>query len=356
MPARVNATRATRWLVNVAAVVVVVAGMRAVSIILVPFLLAAFIGVIVAPSIRWLGQNGVPKMISVLLVLTVLTLMGGGMVAMVGTSLQAFLGQLPALQARVNELTDDVWIWVESNGIDVPEETKETVHDYVNPERVLELTGVFLRGLGSTFGQFFLILLIVLFILLEMTEFPGKLLSLQFGDFYLSQITDFLADVRRYLAIKTAISALTGLGIALFLVALQVDYAGLWGLLAFLLNYIPNVGAVIASIPAVLLSLIQNGFVTAVLVAVVYLAVNNILGSVIEPRIMGRGLGLSPLVVLASLVFWGWVLGPVGMFLAVPLTLVVKIALASAEETRWIAVLLGSGVPRRPPAPTPHAA
>ena len=118
----------------------------------------------------------------------------------------------------------------------------------------------------------------------------------------------------------------------------------LWGTLAFLLNYVPNIGSIIAAIPALLLALVQLGPGAVLWSAIGYLVVNNLVGNVIEPRFMGRGLGLSTLVVFLSLVFWGWVLGPVGMFLSVPLTMTLKIALDSSEETRWIAILLGPEV------------
>ena len=135
----------------------------------------------------------------------------------------------------------------------------------------------------------------------------------------------------------------TGAAVWLWLTILGVDYPVLWGLLAFLLNYVPNIGSIIAAVPAVLLALVQLGPGAAAWAAAGYLAVNVLFGSVLEPRFMGRGVGLSALVVFLSLVFWGWVLGPVGMFLSVPLTITAKIALAASDETRWAAVLLGTG-------------
>ena len=121
---------------------------------------------------------------------------------------------------------------------------------------------------------------------------------------------------------------------------LGVDFAILWGLVAFLLNYVPIIGSIIAAIPAILLALIQLGVAPALLTCLGYVVVNVIFGSILEPRFMGRGLGLSTLVVFLSLVFWGWILGPVGMILSVPLTMIVKIALESSDDTHWIAVML----------------
>ena len=138
-------------------------------------------------------------------------------------------------------------------------------------------------------------------------------------------------------------SLLTGTIILVWLWILGVDYFVLWGMLAFLLNFVPTLGSIIAAIPAVLLAVVQLGVGDAVLVGVGFLAVNLGVGNILEPRVMGRGLDLSTLVVFLSLVFWGWVLGPVGMLLSIPLTITVKIALESVDETRWIGVLLSSG-------------
>ena len=137
--------------------------------------------------------------------------------------------------------------------------------------------------------------------------------------------------------------------IGLLLWLLSVPYPVLWGTLAFLLNYIPTIGSILAGIPAVLLSLVVGGPSLAAWVVVVYLVVNNLIGSFLEPRFMGSRLGLSPLIVLLSMIFWGWVLGPVGMFLSVPITMTLKIALEGTPETRGIAMLMG-------PAPTPEEA
>ena len=159
----------------------------------------------------------------------------------------------------------------------------------------------------------------------------------------LTNFDTFINNVKHYMAIKTVVSLATGIVIAIWLAVIGVDFPVLWGLLAFFLNYVPNIGSIIAAIPAVLLATLQLGIVQALTAAAGYIVVNMVVGGVIEPRFMGRGLGLSTLVVFLSLIFWGWVLGPVGMLLSVPLTMTIKIALNSSEDTRWLAVLLGSG-------------
>jgi predicted PurR-regulated permease PerM len=151
--------------------------------------------------------------------------------------------------------------------------------------------------------------------------------------------------VRHYLAIKTQMSFVTAVLVTILLVVLKVDFPILWGVLAFFLNYVPNIGSFIAAIPAVILAFVQLGTGSALFTASGYVVVNVVIGNIVEPRIMGRGLGLSTLVVFLSLLFWGWVLGSVGMLLSVPLTMVAKICMESMDETRWLAILMGSGAP-----------
>jgi predicted PurR-regulated permease PerM len=200
-----------------------------------------------------------------------------------------------------------------------------------------------LTGLRGVLTNVFLIVLTVFFILLEASGFPKKLyIAVSSPEASITSLTNFTENINRYLAIKTLISLFTGLAIWIWLALLGVDYPLLWGLLAFLLNYVPNIGSIIAAVPAVLLAFIQLGVSSALLTCLGYAVVNVVIGNIIEPKVMGERLGLSTLVVFLSLVFWGWVLGPVGMLLSIPLTMIVKIALMSNNDTRWIAIMLGS--------------
>ena len=187
-------------------------------------------------------------------------------------------------------------------------------------------------------------MLTVIFLLIEATALPNKWAVIGKNAPATAGFGKFLDSVNAYMAIKGWVSLATGAIITIWLAVLGVDYPLLWGLLAFLFNFVPNIGSIIAAIPAVLLALVQFGPGTAIGAGVGYLAVNVVMGNVIEPRFMGKGVGLSTLVVFISLVFWGWVLGPVGMLLSVPLTMVVKLALEARQDTYWIAVLLGPDV------------
>jgi len=244
------------------------------------------------------------------------------------------------LQVHIREQVLELSAFLRSKGFSG---TQKFLLDFVKPEVIMNLTADLLTGLGSVLSDLVLILLTVTFILLEVSSFPIKLRAV-IGDpkQKFPQFTKFANDMKRYMVIKTFMSLASGILIAVWLYILGVDYPILWGFLAFLLNYIPNIGSIVAAIPAVILAVVQLGFGSAVLVAAGYILVNFVEGNVIEPRLMGRKLGLSTLVVFLSLIFWGGLLGFVGAILSIPLTMTLKFAFENSESTRWIAVLLGS--------------
>ncbi len=159
----------------------------------------------------------------------------------------------------------------------------------------------------------------------------------------LAAVGKFSESAKQYLVIKTLISAGIGVFIWLWLLILGIDYPVLWGTLSFLLNYVPNIGSIIAAVPVAMLALLQKGVGTALLAILGFVAVHVVVGNILEPKLMGKGLNLSTLVVFVSLVFWGWILGPIGMILSVPMTSLVKIGLESHEETRGYGRMLGTG-------------
>jgi AI-2 transport protein TqsA len=332
-------TDASKILVTIAAFVVVVAGMSAAKVILVPFLLAAFIAIITAPPLFWLQRKGLPAWLAIVIVIIGVLLIGFLVASLVGSSVKEFSKDLPVYEAKVREHTGVILAWLSRHGVDVSGLALTKIFD---PGAAMKLVAVLLNSLGNVLANGFLILMTVIFMLLEASGLPAKLrIALSDPQNSLTRLDGFISNVKHYMAIKTLVSLGTGIFISIWLTILGVDYALLWGLLAFALNYVPNIGSIIAAAPAVLLAIIQLGLIKAILAAVGYVFVNLVVGGVIEPRFMGRGLGLSTLVVFLSLLFWGWILGPVGMLLSVPLTITAKIALDSRDETRWIAVLLG---------------
>lgn len=329
-------------LITLAAFVVVVAGVRAAEAVVVPFLLSIFIAIISAPALFWLEKNRVPRWLAMLTVLGAIIAIAVLLSVLIGSSVRSFSQDLPHYQQRLSGLLAQLNARISQHGSDL---SMDMVTAYLNPGAAMQLVADILNGLGSVFGNMFLIILTVVFILFETSSMPRKLQAgLPNADQSLRVFSEIANNVNRYLAIKTLTSLVTGIAVAGALALIGVDYPLLWGVIAFLFNYIPSIGSVIAAVPAILLALIQLGTGAALLSAAFYVLINVSISNVIEPKLMGRQVGLSTLVVFLSLVFWGWVFGPVGMFLSVPLTVTAKLALESAPRTRWIAVLLGNKV------------
>lgn len=328
------------FIMTAAAVIIIVAGMKAAQDIIIPFLLSGFIAIICGPPLVWLRKKGLPTGPAIMLVIIGISLGGLLVTALIGSSIGDFTNALPDYQAKIDAKTVQLANLLSNLGINIED---KALGEYIAPGAAMHFASQLLSGLGSVLSNAFIILLTVIFLLLEAASFRikiEKVFASHRPDFSLAAFDHFITSVNRYMAIKTWLSLATGIFVAVWLAALDVDYPLLWGLLAFLLNYIPNIGSILAAIPATLLALIQLGPTVALLAAGGYALVNIIIGNVIEPRFMGKGLGLSTLVVFMSLAFWGWVLGPVGMLLSVPLTMTVKIAMASSEGTGWMATMM----------------
>ena len=329
----------SRTLIVSAALVIVIAGMKYAAPLLVPFLLSVFIAVISFPLMSSLQQKGLPKGLALTVVILVVISIGFMLTVLIGSSLTDFSQALPSYQQKISAEWAGAIQWLNNHGISVTDSIKQVA----DPAAAVGLVSSILKGFGNMLTDSFLIILTVVFILIETAGLTQKFITLNGGsnqkDAAFAQV--FVDKLRNYMSMKTIISIVTGVIIATALWLIGVDYPVLWGVLAFMLNFVPNIGSIIAAVPAVLLTIVQLGFPSALLVAGVYLAVNILIGSIVEPKYMGKGLGLSTLVVFVSLVFWGWVLGPVGMLLSVPLTITVKLALDSKPETEWLGHLLG---------------
>jgi len=338
----------THILVIVAALAIITGGIHQAQSVLEWVLIAVFLAAIGAPSVLWLERKRVPYTAAVLLVVTGMAAIFAVIGVLVGTSLNSFYADLPEYQARLQKHVSSLQTFLASKGIRFAESIQFVP---IKPETVSRLTASLLAGLGSALFEVVVVLLTVTFILLEASSFPAKLRAVLGDpqkDFHL--FMRFVYDINRYMGIKTVISMAAGVLIGIWLWVLGVDFPILWGFLAFLLNYVPSVGSTLAAVPAVLLALIQLGIGRALMATAGYMAVNFILDNVIETRLMGRKLGLSTLVVFLSLIFWGSLLGPVGMVLCIPLTMTLKFACENNKGTQWIAVLLG---PEAPPESIP---
>ena len=330
---------ATRVLFVLAAFVIVVAGMQAAGSLMVTFLLSGFFAIICAPPFFYMSKKGLPQWLSLILVVIFICLIQVVFISIITTSLNSFSNDLPVYQSRLRVQVEDIFTLLETWGINVP---KEKFMQHFDPATVFQVAVKALGNLGGVLSNSFLIILTVIFMLFEGASLPAKL-NHAFGESsaHMNHIQRFLENVKQYMTIKVFISIATAVVILIWLTILGVEYAMLWSLMAFLLNFVPNIGSIIAAVPTTLLALIQLGPFYALLTALGYLVTNMVMGNIVEPRYMGRELGLSTLVVFLSLVFWGWVLGPVGMLLSVPLTMLLKIAFESSRDTEWIAILMG---------------
>lgn len=344
--------REFRILVATAAFVVVVAGMRAATEIIVPVLVAAFLAALCLPAFNWLIERRVPAAASLGVVILTVVIIGTLVVAIIGNSVNNFVQDRAEYEARIYELQDDAYewltakgafVWLKKHGVDVEEIKRRKAFD---TGKLFATFSSMLGSLTTLMSNAFVIFLLFVFILLEAAVFHEKLSAIGSGTSG-ERVQKIQHDIRRYLGIKTMVSLMTAASATVLLLLLGVDYAFLWGLLAFLFNFVPNIGSIIAAFPPVMLALIQPGLglASACYAAIGYAVINIVIGNVIEPRVTGKSLGLSTLVVFLSLIFWGWALGPVGMVLSVPLTMIVKIVLENTSDLRWVAILLDSKAP-----------
>ncbi|MDZ7853582.1 MAG: AI-2E family transporter [Halomonas sp.] len=328
---------------TLAALVVIVAGMRAGSSLLVPLLLAFFIAVICTAPVQWLHRLGLSKRLAVSLTLVVI----GGFLSLLGlllvNSFDTFIDALPGIEQKLYQYYLGFLDGLAGLGLAID---TNRLADLLDADQLGNWIPAVLGEVGNLMMQSVVVALLVMFLLFETLNFRDKITRALVNPApSLRRFSEFSLTLKRYLAVKTLISLVTGALIWVSCKLVGVEFALLWAVLAFAMNYIPNIGSAIAAFPPVLLLLVapEGGLFDAILLASAYLGVNFLMGNIIEPRVMGRALGLSTFVAFLSLVVWGWIFGAVGMLLSVVLTMTLKIALDSHPETRWIAHLLGPG-------------
>ena len=333
-----------RVLYIIAALTIVIAGMRHATNIMVPMLLAIFISIICSYPLNKLRLRGISKNLSIVIVMFCALIIALLLTFILGTSIANFSEGMPLYQTKLEELLSHISVWLGRFGIDFD---YTQWRQYFDPAVAFGFAESVLKSLRSTLTNAFLIGLTVIFILIEIPVIDAEKMAKRLTSPSNSEI--IIQKIQHYFGIKTMTSMVTGVAITIWLLIIGVDYPVLWGLVAFLLNFVPNIGSIIAAVPAVLLALLINGTTIAALTVLGYVVVNIVIGNVVEPRVMGQGLGLRMLVVFISLVFWGWVLGPIGMLLAVPLTMTLKIMLKRYEQTRPFALLLEGAEGERVP-------
>jgi AI-2 transport protein TqsA len=330
-------------LINLASLAIVIAGLKLGAPLLVPFAAAFFLSLLSLPLLTWLEEHRVPRTIAVAMAVLANVALLALIAILVSTSVSGFVDAAPRYRDQLLGLLDLAVTWGESRGMPAARWVEEGLFDATS---VVDLIGGTLRGVASLATSLLLIVTTMVFVLLEVAIFPAKLQAALGNRVQpLWRYARIRLEVQRYLLMKTFVSAFMGVATGLGVWAIGLHFALLWGLIAFVFNYVPNIGPVLAAIPALVLSLITLGFGRTLLVAAVYVGLHLGVANLLEPQLFGRRLGLSPLVVFVSLLFWGWVWGPVGMLLSVPLTVISRIVFENSRELRWIAVLLASEPP-----------
>jgi AI-2 transport protein TqsA len=352
MPDEAKKLQATRILLTAAAVVILVTGLKLGQSFFVPVLLAGFIATVSFPITSWLRKRRVPMPIAVLLTVLVDFAFMTGVVIIVIT----LTGDLeskwqdryyPAMNSKIDEVRETA-VGVLEN-LKIPD-ARKTVDNYATIKIPAQIgknfdpfdlgKDVAVRVLGFL-GSTLLILILTVFMLSEARMFGRRVNAvLEARGPNLDRLMNSTADIQRYLAMKTVVSLATGVLAGFLCWAAGLDFYILWGILAFALNFIPVLGSIIAGGPPFIVAFLVDGGPSALAVGVGYISINIFLGNFLEPMLMGRRFGLSTLVVIISVLFWGFIWGPVGMFLAVPLTMVLKVMLDNSDELRWIAVAI----------------
>ena len=320
-------------------VVIILAAVKLASAIIVPFLLSAFLAILLTPAYLRLRGLGMPTYLALAVVV-----LGLGLILFLATtilrgSINDFAANASVYEATLRQRLEGPIAWLQSVGIDLDQ---FAFGDVVDTSSMFGYVTGFARSLSGILGQGFIIFFVSVFMLIEASSFHAKLSAISHDNPKgMGIFEESLAAVRGYVSIKTIMSLLTGVAVCLLLYVLKVDNYIFFGFLAFILNYVPNIGSVIAAIPGVVLALILHGLGYAAIAAAGYLVINVTVSNIIEPRFVGSKFGISPLIVIISLLFWGWLLGPTGMLLSVPLTMFTKIALENTPQTQAIAILLG---------------
>jgi AI-2 transport protein TqsA len=329
----------SKTLILLACCVLIVAGLKAAAPLLLPLLMAVFLTTLSLPITRFFERHRVPSTLAITLAMFVNLSVIAVVVILIANSITNFSDTFPTYQDKIVAHNQALGDWLQHRGIQIPPNYYRRL---TNASWVMSLVSALLRSLTQLISETTLILLLVMFMLLEVGRIGKKLDFLYESPGSMPPFARAVRETQKYLLVKTIVSLVTGILCGLLTWILKIDFPLLWGLLAFLLNYIPNLGSVVAAVPPALIALVQLGPGTMLAVLIGYIVINFVIGNIVEPRIFGKALGLSPLVVFVSMMFWGWLWGPMGALLSVPLTMVIKIALANSEELRWIAIFLGS--------------
>jgi AI-2 transport protein TqsA len=327
-------------LLSIAGVVVAVAGLRSASGIVGPAFLALMIVITIHPLLAWLQRHRVPGWLAVFLTMLVAYASLVALAAALVFSVARLATLLPSYQPQFTSLVDQFTRWLGERGV-----TQEQINAAVSQFDLNSLVGVLQRvvtGATGVVSDLAFILALLFFLILDSSSFPHRLAAAAAQRPHLVEaLTGFARATRQYIVVSTVFGLIVALVDVAALYWLDVPLPWLWGLLAFITNYIPNIGFVLGLIPPALLALLQGGVRQAVLVVVAYSVINVMIQSLLQPKFVGDAVGLSVTLTFLSLVFWTFVIGPLGALLAIPLSLFVKALLVDADpDSRWLDPLI----------------
>lgn len=332
-----------RWPIVLAAIVIVLAGMGWLSPVLAPLMLGVFFSALATPLFQWLVNRKVPRGLALVILIS---LLGAGLLALallIVTAWHQLTAGLQTYQAQLTQRLQELQGLLSNLNFAA---LADSVHPAQQAEQGMNWVLQFLQTTISVVSDAVFALLVVAFLLLESGRFEARFRAGLGENHPLRlRLNLFGGSMIRYVIARTKLNLLTGLGVGVMYWALGVDYAVLWAVLAFVLSYVPYIGLTLASVPPVILAFAEYGLGTAIVAGLGVLVINLSIENLVEPAVVGRGLHLSPLFVFVSFFFWGWILGPVGVFLSMPITVILVLVLDSYDETRWLANVVSSGTP-----------
>jgi AI-2 transport protein TqsA len=338
-----------RVMLFLAATVVVFVGMRLAAPILDPLLFAVVLALLFSPIYGWLIRHRIPTPLALVIMLVGLSVLFLGLFLLLGVSIARFSGEIGSYTSKLSGQLDEIQNLTKSLGV-----TTADLHKALSPSALTGAIGTILSGVADFLSNLFLILVIVLFLLAEGPAMMNRLRASTGPEHpQVARLAVFGRNVVRQLGLRAIVNLVTAAGVVVLLLVLRVDFPLMWGILAFFLSFIPWIGLPLAVAPAVVLALAEHGLTSAVLVIVGVIVINVLAENALSPMLMGRGLSISPTILFIGFIFWAWLLGGPGAFLAAPLTIFLVLMLDTFPETRWLASVMGMGGPD-PDVPVPE--
>ena len=331
-----------RVLLAIALVGLALAFLRVSADMINSLILSWIIVLVASPLLHWLLSKRVPKGLSFALTLIAILAVFVGFALLLVIAADRLVEAIPTYATAYEDLIASIQATLVGLGIDTND--AQTIIEFLNPTKLVEFAAGFLSGLIGTISGVILVVLLVIFLLLDAINAPTKLLrEIKSGNKYLQRFFTTSQSLREYVYMTTVVGLVTGVIDTIWFLILGVDFAILWGILAFLLSYIPSLGFWLAAIPPTILALLESGPATAALVFLGIVLINGFAENVVKPKYMGEGLNLSPFMIVFSVIFWAAILGPLGAILGVPITLMFKeLVLEADDQNRWIARLMSS--------------